>query len=447
MLYSKKKQLIFLATFIVLFLICSSFVSALEIEYPEMGGEEVSSSTSFKDYVGYIYNFAIIVSGIVAFGVIVWAGIKILTSPDQPDTIKDARTKMIGAFLGIIILLSSYLILKTIGVLFPDLPDLKPNTGIYLISDTGSKTYLTDSTLSVSAPNAKTVEFLSTKDELSSIYVYDQEDYKGTEQEIPNTKLIASSTVTAPISSPKSIAFIWNRPGIYLYPETGYVGRPRYFNSSVSSLTSHDFNDSASSIRFKHGTSTPDASGLYEVYGTLLFSEDSYKGSCDYYALLDVPDLSVKSSITPPIGTKKLSSFYLFKTFTGPIEATPPITGDVTFYDHIDCKGNKYVQPASAGNVYVSSPNAAGQFFDGSFDGTKLPVETNILSFEINGNFSVILNTENNMKGRCQLFKKPADTNCIRTLKGEYVYGEAVGEDGEIIQLYRIKSYLIVGTD
>ncbi|TFG35924.1 MAG: hypothetical protein E4H47_00195 [Parcubacteria group bacterium] len=404
-------------------------MSALETEYPEMGGTQVSSSTSFPQYVSYLFNFSLGLAGIIAFGIIVFSGIKILTSPDQADTIKDARTKIIGALLGIVILFSTYLILTAInpGILGGKLTDVKPTTGVYLTDINGKDHYIANSSTDVGFV-ATGIKFISPPSELSA--VYNETDVK---TENPQQSF-----------SGRSIYFLWNKPGIYLYPEVNYVGRPLYLNTSASSLTSYNFNDKASSLQFKNSSSTAASSGLCEpTYAALLFTEDAYKGQCDflYNPQIEVKDLSVKYLYFPPIGIKKLSSFYLFKNYYCPHPGNLVNAGNVTFYDRIDCKGNKFSEPITAqDSVYKGEITDR---FDGSFDGTRDPVESNILSFEINGNFGVILNTEKNMAGRCQLFTKPTDTNCIRTLKGEYVYGDAVGEDGEIIRLYRVKSYLI----
>jgi len=429
MSYNQKKQ-IFLTFFLVLFLTCSSLASAMELKYPKMGNVEISSSTTFVEYAVYIFNFAIIVSGVIAFGVLIFAGIKILTSPDNPETRNDAKSKIIGALLGIVFLLSSYLILKTIGFEEPDLTDLTPVSGVYLTDTNGKVHYVADSSTDLGFISAE-VKFISPKEELTAVY------------DVSDNKVDNAGIGSGGAFSGKTIYFLWNRPGLYLYPNVNFGGRPRCFNSSISSLTTFNFNDSASSLKFNNGTSTSGPGGLFEVYGALLFGEDSYRGEkCDYRALNDAQDLSAAAGNFPAIGTKTLSSFYLFKTYAGPVGGPAlPSIGNATFYDHIDCKGNKYPVQVTAGSYYDADLSHIS--FDGSFDGNKLPVENNILSFEINGNFGVILNTEKAMKGRCQLFRKPANTNCIRTLKGEYVYGEAIGVGGNIIQTYRIKSFFI----
>ena len=113
---------IFLFLLIVFFLSASFlFIFAqreLEVQYPTVPGTVTPTTvegTQLPDYVKYIFNFAIIIAGVVAFGVIVWGGVRWLTSAGDPAKLKDAKEQVFAAFLGLIILFSSYLILTTIN--------------------------------------------------------------------------------------------------------------------------------------------------------------------------------------------------------------------------------------------------------------------------------------------------------------------------------------------
>jgi len=109
------------AFFAILFLLFGLGVFAqreLEIQYPTVPGATTPTTvegTQLPDYVKYLFNFAIIIAGAVAFGVIVWGGVRWLTSAGDPSKLKDAKDQIFAAFLGLIILLSSYLILTTIN--------------------------------------------------------------------------------------------------------------------------------------------------------------------------------------------------------------------------------------------------------------------------------------------------------------------------------------------
>jgi hypothetical protein len=89
---------------------------SLEVEYPEILGYKPETVTSsLPEYVNYIFNFAVWAGGLTAFGVLVWAGIRYLTSTGSPEPRRDAKKQFQAALLGLAILFSSYLILTTIN--------------------------------------------------------------------------------------------------------------------------------------------------------------------------------------------------------------------------------------------------------------------------------------------------------------------------------------------
>ncbi len=115
-LYSK----IFLAIFILLTL--SQPVLALEVEYPSFPGTpSLTGDTDFVGYILYLFVFSIMASGVIAVMSIVYSGIKILIAAGNPSAISEAKERIWGSILGIILLMFSTVILMTIN---PDL--IKP---------------------------------------------------------------------------------------------------------------------------------------------------------------------------------------------------------------------------------------------------------------------------------------------------------------------------------
>ena len=120
-----KKNLVFLSSlFFILFIFSILFFPLkslaqdreLEIEYPEIGGVQPKTvGIGVVEYVRYIFNLIIVLCGVIAFGVLVLAGVRYLTSTDQPATLQSAKKEILAAFLGLFILLVSWLILFTIN--------------------------------------------------------------------------------------------------------------------------------------------------------------------------------------------------------------------------------------------------------------------------------------------------------------------------------------------
>jgi hypothetical protein len=107
-------------------LLLGGFVFAqgeLEVNYPEISGfSPETTHTSLPDYIIYIFNFSIWVSGIIAFIAILRAGIEYVTSMGNPTKRTAARKKVLSAMLGLAVLFGSYLILTTIN---PELVHIK----------------------------------------------------------------------------------------------------------------------------------------------------------------------------------------------------------------------------------------------------------------------------------------------------------------------------------
>jgi len=82
----------------------------------------VSTTTGIVDYIKTLYLFAMGIAGVIAMGLIVFAGFQWLTSAGSYSTISKARNRMSNAIFGLVILLGSYLLLNTIN---PALVNLK----------------------------------------------------------------------------------------------------------------------------------------------------------------------------------------------------------------------------------------------------------------------------------------------------------------------------------
>ena len=93
--------------------------SALEIGWPSSpGGTPLTGCSDVGDMVQYFYEWAIGLGGIATFVALVWGGFLYITSMGRPEAMKEARSRITSAFFGLILLLSSWLILNTIN---PDL--------------------------------------------------------------------------------------------------------------------------------------------------------------------------------------------------------------------------------------------------------------------------------------------------------------------------------------
>lgn len=124
----KKLIFIFLALF---FILTPVFIFSQEIQYPPAPGAPTpTATTTFSEYVKWIFNFSIIIGGILVFLMFVLSGIDYLISGLFPERKIIAKERAIRSFFGLLILLSVYLILYTINpqLTILSLPPLTPAT-------------------------------------------------------------------------------------------------------------------------------------------------------------------------------------------------------------------------------------------------------------------------------------------------------------------------------
>jgi len=97
---------------------------AFAIDYPMIAGITIDESTSAATLIVYFFNLAIAVGAFIAGIVLIIAGIDYVSSRGEPAKIESAKSKIKNAFLGLIVLLSSFMILNIIN---PELTNIKIN--------------------------------------------------------------------------------------------------------------------------------------------------------------------------------------------------------------------------------------------------------------------------------------------------------------------------------
>lgn len=119
---------------LVLFLFQAGFVSALEINYPTLPGgaqppQDFLATAPPEEwvalYIKYFFNFFIWIAGAIAFGMVVWGGITYLISAGKPENLAAAKDRIVAAFFGLMVLLSSYIILNILNPQLLLLPSLQ----------------------------------------------------------------------------------------------------------------------------------------------------------------------------------------------------------------------------------------------------------------------------------------------------------------------------------
>ena len=127
------KKIIILALFLTCFsfavpILAADTIKQLEVKYPKLPqGVEIPddlNKVTLPNYIKYVYVFIVVISGLIALGVIVYGGLRYISSAGNPAAINDAKDHIFSAILGLIIVAASWIILNTIN---PQLTNLDLN--------------------------------------------------------------------------------------------------------------------------------------------------------------------------------------------------------------------------------------------------------------------------------------------------------------------------------
>ncbi len=128
MKFIQNKKLILLLIFLGIFIFSSLVLAAEErkllVDWPTLpGGIQLTVDSDVTELVAYFYQWGIALGGLVAFIALIIAGFHYLTSVGDPTKMKEATDRIKSVFLGLALLLGSFLILHTIN---PELTVLRP---------------------------------------------------------------------------------------------------------------------------------------------------------------------------------------------------------------------------------------------------------------------------------------------------------------------------------
>lgn len=359
----KKKKLAykpcFTAFWFIVFLFLSAskvFAAALEVNYPKISNQTIQAGVQLPDYIKYLFNAGMAVGFIAVFISLAVAGIMYFLSPISVDAKADAKDRFSGAISGLLILVTTYLIITTIN----------PRLAFFGIN---SLPAVTPSPAATKAPG---------------VYFYHESDCSNNRVQ-PSTSSIKDfgPSLRNKINS-VSIVQGANRYISILYDNINFWGKCLYVNGNTSCQSAKDpqtgssFADSASIYRFDPN---PNGDGVY-FYRKSYFNDQS--------GYLYIPNSSINVGLSGGLYNGDLNQL----KFTGDINSSnctvPEDEQDCVKYD----ANNKCVQR--------SCPTLAGE---------------NISSVKINGNYLVLFvyyGPNDNSAGpwtSCQEFPTPDDVN------------------------------------
>ena len=121
----KRIKIIIVSIFTFFLSAVTAFANGWEMEtnWPDSPvGTKLSAETNISELVAYFYEWGITIGIILFFGIIVFSGIKMIASTGDPSKYNKAKEGLKSSSLGVLVLLSSFLILNTIN---PDLTEIE----------------------------------------------------------------------------------------------------------------------------------------------------------------------------------------------------------------------------------------------------------------------------------------------------------------------------------
>lgn len=334
-LFKKHKNLIIFLALVLLLVPAISPALALEVTYPTIpGAPAITADSSFLDYINYFFTLSVMAAGIAAVISIVYSGAKILlySAGGNAEAVGDARKNIIGSILGIALLLTSFIILKTINTEFvhPTSDSLALAPGLY---------YMATNPDSSTDPNAAPYIYQEAKDDspdtseidpdykwlfyncgdgsngrAALIWIYNDTDWKidrtanGTSAvttvrvpcssptngvvtpniatSIPANGVLPPGTNAISLTNVTSFAWGYEDPGVYFYLTdncTGISSYPLNRNTTIPPFdyqTGPNFPQTARSMRIVNGNENNQKFGVVLLGETDPWTTSSQDGEC-----------------------------------------------------------------------------------------------------------------------------------------------------------------------
>lgn len=120
------KKIVLLFTILILLIlpvageavVCNGLQNGLNLCYPTFPGApdiNLEANRTLGGIIAWVYTLVIGISGLAAFVMIVWGGVQWMTSAGSPTRTSDAKDRIQKALLGLLLVLSSFLILQVIN--------------------------------------------------------------------------------------------------------------------------------------------------------------------------------------------------------------------------------------------------------------------------------------------------------------------------------------------
>lgn len=282
----------------------SCFARTLEIPLP---GLPTSGKIELPDYIKSIFTLGIEIGVVLAILGFAIGALRYLTAAENPETRTNAMARMKGALLGVVLLLSSYVILQTIT---PKLTELKVEEqlrGVPMLYLVKGNERLPCPPVSVDISNIRDylIEWPSEVDGVSAcdpknphaaylIYFYDKKGLTKIKEQYARLECGGKTNMW-----PQAESFIIQKevPGVYLYPKEGCkleddIIPPLHIVGIDNSPYDWYGYDDVESIRIVNG---PDPN-KGPFWGVTVFNDSDYRGTKYWQAFWPCKNFNCQSA-------------------------------------------------------------------------------------------------------------------------------------------------------
>ncbi len=374
----KKTYLLRLALviFIGLFFCCFA-LHAMEIQYPEVNGVSINNETTPTVYIVYFFNLLVGLGGIVAFIVLVKAGVQFMMAGGEPGKVSEARNQMVGAFIGLIVLYSSYLILSKVNkdLIVVNVEGINCESVPICVEKTTLVNGVVKKTTEMSIPTANKNLDLQEGESLiikkytglKEIWGFTEPDFKGSAipvwRSVTNDPNEVAVDIDLGASNAKSYRIINKMIGIYLYDKPNFEVNDGAISPFILTSSVDDFNSTVPKFIKTESAETVSNMDKTSVPYAIFFSEPKFRGYCAkfpgndaganlYHLGNNLADLKIllpnAIGAVPSFGNDNLASAIVY-------HVNENVRGDysVTFYSETNCSGEFFPQ-SSPGSLFAA---------------------------------------------------------------------------------------------
>jgi len=277
---TNNKKFIFILSFLLIFTLFGQITVAanktLEVKnYPSIPGlPTITVDSDLADYVGYIFGLITYIAGVIAVISFAVGAVQLIMAASNPSLVNEAKDRMKGSVLGLVLTLSAIVILRTINpqIVSTTLTPLSGVDGIYYKKGADLKPAPNSESNTSNIPDGyKTLFYKCTKSDIAPyllVWVFNKKDFDYTGG-VSTQRVACNGTVG--LESAGSFKMSFETPGIYYCTGTCNGNMCSGYMSEANTTTQNEietpFKGNIKAVRIVNNPNK------YDYYGIIFHKE------------------------------------------------------------------------------------------------------------------------------------------------------------------------------